>query len=281
MRSVLGGLALLVACSGTARADVDPAASDRPVELADGVVLGASAALALGLQAAPTVPSRWPAQGTLFDDAVRDALRPDSGAARRTAKTTSDVFAATAIAIPFAVDAMALTWFRRGDRSRAWTMVVTSLESLFVGLATQQGVAALASRERPYSPLCGTSSSPAESDCAVDSTYRYRSFFSGHATTAFVSAASTCADHLHYRLAADVIPPALVCANAFVLASATGVLRVVSDQHWASDVIAGAIVGTAIGFAVPYVTRFGNGGTSGPSARVVPTGTGLSLVGRF
>jgi membrane-associated phospholipid phosphatase len=75
------------------------------------------------------------------------------------------------------------------------------------------------------------------------------SFFSGDTSVAFAlaSSASTLSFQRGYRSA-----PYVTAASA-LLASATAVLRVRADVHWATDVMTGALVGTAIGIAAPLL----------------------------
>jgi membrane-associated phospholipid phosphatase len=74
------------------------------------------------------------------------------------------------------------------------------------------------------------------------------SFFSGHTTLAFALATSagTVASMRHHRLA-----PVMWTAGLLV-ATTGGYLRIAADRHYATDVMAGAIAGAAIGFGVPY-----------------------------
>ena len=68
------------------------------------------------------------------------------------------------------------------------------------------------------------------------------SFWSGHASSAFVGAAVTC----HFQSSEK-------CAVSLAAASATGYLRIAGNKHWFSDVIAGAAAGFLIGSATPFV----------------------------
>src|SRR5207237_184848 len=70
-------------------------------------------------------------------------------------------------------------------------------------------------------------------------------FFSGHTSTAFTMAAGLCVQHSRLEIyggAADKI----VCPAALAVAATTGLLRIVSDRHWTSDVLGGAIFGTVL-----------------------------------
>lgn len=79
-----------------------------------------------------------------------------------------------------------------------------------------------------------------------------RSFPSGHAAGAFAMAAGATA-LLSMRDSARLRLP--VIALLFTGATATSVLRVAAHRHFPTDVLAGAILGTTIGFLVPRMTR--------------------------
>jgi len=98
------------------------------------------------------------------------------------------------------------------------------------------------------------------------------SFFSGHATLAFALATSagTVASMRHHRLAP------VMWAAGLLLATTGGYLRIAADRHYATDVIAGAVVGSAIGFGVPYFAHRPVAPSTGLA--VVPTQGAASLV---
>lgn len=76
-----------------------------------------------------------------------------------------------------------------------------------------------------------------------------KSFFSGHTSVAFASAVffSTCFS----ELTSDEKSKTLVWTGALTLASSVGLLRYFSGKHFPTDVIAGAIVGSLIGYGIP------------------------------
>jgi membrane-associated phospholipid phosphatase len=57
-------------------------------------------------------------------------------------------------------------------------------------------------------------------------------------------------------------------------AATTGYLRVAADAHWATDVLAGAAFGAAVGVAVPLLHRV-------PDVRLVPAPGGVAVLGRW
>jgi hypothetical protein len=87
------------------------------------------------------------------------------------------------------------------------------------------------------------------------------SFFSGHASTTFTAAVA--GSYLYGQAAADAKSRAAVWGFELALAGATADLRTRAGKHFYSDVIVGALVGTAIGFLVP---RLHGGPHYSPSA---------------
>ena len=79
------------------------------------------------------------------------------------------------------------------------------------------------------------------------------SFYSGHASSAFaVATAATVVNGSRERPLVPKIPFAVGC---YGLATAVSALRVASGKHWPTDVVAGAAVGSAIGWVVPFLHR--------------------------
>lgn len=76
------------------------------------------------------------------------------------------------------------------------------------------------------------------------------SFPSGHATFAFASAAFlSCVFNQYYP---DSSWRYVVTGVSFGLASTTAAFRMASGNHFFTDVLAGAVIGTVCGFVVPY-----------------------------
>lgn len=224
--------------------------------------------------------------GVLFDDAVRNALEIGTNniGARYTARDTSDVLLSLAVTSPFFFDSMFTAWYTRQSPEVALQMALIDAEAFAIAGALQQTTTALVSRERPYGADCGTGLPATTLDCTNPG--RYRSFFSGHATLSFTAAGLACEHHLTLHLLGGV-KDTLMCIGSLVLAATTATLRVVSDQHYATDVLTGAIVGSAVGLAVPALHYRGGqwkdrpGSVGGIDLTLVPTGLGATVVGVF
>ncbi len=229
------------------------------------------------------VPSgkRWRG-GVLFDEAARDALRLDSMAGRYGVRDVSDVGVSLASTWPYLVDALVTAWWYRGRADLALDMALVSSEAFAIAAAAQSMGNLVASRERPFGRLCGTDIPQDTLDCQPD--VRYRSFFSGHATLAFTGASLVCTQHMGLGLLGPT-GDILSCVTGYTVAAATGVFRVMSDMHYASDAILGALVGTAAGVAVPLLhfrkPRAAEAAAGALDMRIGTVGQGLGVVGTF
>ncbi|HET9983365.1 MAG TPA: phosphatase PAP2 family protein [Longimicrobiales bacterium] len=86
----------------------------------------------------------------------------------------------------------------------------------------------------------------------------FQSFPSGHATTAFAAAAAVTAETSHWADESDWWPGWKIVIGTTMFGGATlvGVSRMFHNDHWATDVAAGAAIGTFSGIkTVRYVYR--------------------------
>ena len=77
------------------------------------------------------------------------------------------------------------------------------------------------------------------------------SFPSGHTVLAFSGA--TFASYVFSKYFSDSPWKYAVTAASYSIAAATAVFRVAGGKHFLTDVLAGAALGTAIGFVVPWL----------------------------
>ena len=111
-------------------------------------------------------------------------------------------------------------------------LLLINLEILSINGLITNIVKNVAQRQRPYSFYSNK-----------DDEDSYKSFFSGHTSTAFAIGTSTAKMLTNY----SDIDKKTVWISALGLASATGYFRIAADKHYFSDVFVGAIVGSLIG----------------------------------
>ncbi|MEJ7733331.1 MAG: phosphatase PAP2 family protein [Polyangiaceae bacterium] len=226
----------------------------------------------------------------LVDEEVRDALRPTSLSVRYKFRDASDVGLSLAVTWPFFVDSLVTAWWYRGSRDVAEQMALVDLEALALIGGIQGATNVLVSRERPYGKSCGGDLPSDAFDCSGST--HYRSFFSGHTAFAFTGAALVCFHHLEQELLGSPWD-GVSCAGAYAVAAATGTFRLVGDVHYLSDVLAGAALGTIVGYSVPllHFPRSPPAATVRRTGRrervdearvgIVPTGLGAGVAGVF
>jgi membrane-associated phospholipid phosphatase len=89
-----------------------------------------------------------------------------------------------------------------------------------------------------------------------------RSFFSGHTTFAFASAIFLSTVYSDYFPGSSWSP--YIWAGSLSAATTVAILRVTSGEHFPTDVLVGAVVGSGIGYLIPFVHRSGNGEADSP-----------------
>ena len=138
---------------------------------------------------------------------------------------------------------------RAEDSPRSAELGLRTIESIGAAGLTTVVIKAFAGRARPYvssdtNPHLYKFGRGFHDD-------NYTSFPSGHVTTAF-AAASAASQEIGYLWphASHLWTPVL-----FTSASLVGVARIYEDKHWASDVVAGAAVGTLVSRVVVRYAR--------------------------
>lgn len=154
------------------------------------------------------------------------------------------------------------------------------LEAMFLSTAVTSTIKVTVGRARPY-----VHRDSAAYDVAIFRGFKgrdYQSFPSGHATTAFAVASSVTSEARQWI--GEGGSDALKLGIGVVMyggATLIGVSRVYHDQHWATDVIAGAAIGTFSGLkTVAYNYRHPKNVIERAliSANVVPTLNGETYI---
>jgi hypothetical protein len=258
----------------------------RRFALGNYILTGASLAIAGASALIPDAPDRWRGKNQ-FDESVRDSIGIVDYEGGQWARDVSDVLLAISIMNPLLVDSLVITYWYRRSEDVAAQMALISTEAIGVASAFQGVSSGFSSRERPYGRNCGGSLNPKLDDC--ESSKRYRSFFSGHTALSFAGASVSCSHHLRHRVFGNTTADVLACVAALTGAGVTGAMRVVGDQHYTTDALMGAAVGTLSGFGVPWLLHYGplarieTGPRAASSVRVtlVPMANGLGVAGKF
>jgi membrane-associated phospholipid phosphatase len=192
--------------------------------------------------------------GFLFDNAVRDALVLDSRSARSQAASLSNLPYFGGLAFPLLVDTALVTVGIHGAGDVALEMLAMNLQSFAITGAIALSFQKMG-RVRPAREGCRADRDYA-SQC--DDPYALnQSFLSGHTAIAFTGAGLTCAHHRHLPLYGGGWPDVAICVATLAAASATAVLRVMSDRHYASDSLLGIGLGLASGWGLPEWLHYG------------------------
>ncbi len=240
------GLASCLLLSDASHAQSEPAFYSlkewAPVQTWQLVAIPTVAAATIGISAINVDSPHWTG-GILFDDGVRGALRLRSAAARSHAATISDYLLYGVGTLPFLIDAVILTGVVHKRWDLAWQMFVLDAEAITLSAFVDTSTKRIAARQRPFARECETN--PTLPDCGNSGANL--SFFSGHMAIASTAAAFT---------------DGAACGVAVLAAATTGYLRVSSDQHYLTDVLAGAAVGAGAAFLVYaiHVRPMANGG---------------------
>jgi membrane-associated phospholipid phosphatase len=192
--------------------------------------------------------------GLLFDRPMQDLLRLSNSDHRLMADTLSDFGFFGLQLYPFVVDVLLVSLIIHELPDIALELAVMTLQAFAISNTVVTFTKKVVGRERPYSEQCESEGDHTDPECS--GTERYASFFSGHTLGAFTGAGLICAQHQVLDLYEGGAVEEVACGSALALASVTGVLRVMSDRHWFSDVLTSAAIGLASGWLMPWLLHF-------------------------
>jgi membrane-associated phospholipid phosphatase len=248
----------------------------RPVEYAATAVVGGTAIAMYYLL--PAQPTPRIVGGVLFDDSVRNALRVHSASTLKTVWALSDAVDVSLVVLVFGVDSLAVPLLR-GSPDVALQLGLMDAEAYAFSSVLAIGLYDSVGRARPSYEDCQRN--PSFVGCNISPT---ASFPSGHTNEAFTAAGVSCANHGFVPIYGSAVWDKLACARDVVLATGDGVLRIVGDRHYATDVLAGAAIGFGFGFGMPTLLHYGVRQHSSASWTLSPmlgSRTGLVFAGSF
>jgi membrane-associated phospholipid phosphatase len=218
----------------------------------------------LALLVPPATDARW-ASPVLFDRGMRSSLLAPTRASRARADLVSDIGVAASLAL-LAGDSILVAGLLDDNFEVASELFFMDAQVFALSGTLIHTLQLSIARERPDSEPCRSDSTHSDHCDRTKNT----SFPSGHATTVFASAATYCAHRFRLELYGHPAADAVGCGVQVGGAFATALLRVVADRHHATDVAAGALLGTTLGLGVPLLVR--------ASTENSPRGRGASFV---
>jgi membrane-associated phospholipid phosphatase len=199
----------------------------------------------------------------LFDSWARRVFRGRTAAIQEFASTSTDIMYKAGALVPFVLDDYfgALALHQNADL--AWQLAVIDLQSFgFAGLVSLTAEHAVG-RARPYTLSCNAEGKVVDPQGHVIQTCGtsndFRSFYSGHATSTATTAGLVCVHHRHLALFGGGLADLAPCLLMIGVSATAGILRLVYDEHWASDVMVGWADGVFSGYVLPSLLHFGFG----------------------
>lgn len=246
--------------------------------IATGVLYAGSAGIQFGLGSPDEGDWRGP---ILVDEPLRNAFAADSRRAAEDYALASDIMTGTLIAYPIAADVGLVALGLRRSPSVAIQTGLMAAESFAATSFLVTAGKSIFARQRPPSMNCSLD----EAHDSYCSDQRFESFPSGHTTYAFTGASFICAVHENLDMYGGGWADRIPCWAGIGVASASGISRIVSDNHYFSDVAAGATIGFATGYLMPKLLHFGWGRSGGPNTSIrpvpLPQSNGLAITGTF
>lgn len=125
---------------------------------------------------------------------------------------------------------------------------MVNLESFAFTSFVSSLVQNLVAREKPFAHNCRTG--------VCEGDQPTRSMPSGHAAFAFTGAGLVCNHHEYQSLYRDAAADRAACWTGMGLAVADGLVRIMADHHYATDVAAGAAIGLFSGYLLPRLLHY-------------------------
>jgi membrane-associated phospholipid phosphatase len=186
----------------------------------------------------------------LFDTAVRNALRLHTRSGLEAAATASYV---TAVIPPAQalVDSLILPAVDR-NFDLMWQLGMMDAQSFAFSALVTTSLYDTVGRARPSYLDC-------KSGKSVDplcNSGEFASFPSGHTSAAMTGAGLICAHHGALPLYGGGPWDVAACVEGLTVATGVGVLRMMADRHYLSDVLVGGAIGFFSGYALPRLLHY-------------------------
>lgn len=141
--------------------------------------------------------------------------------------------------------------FDRWNTDVALQMTLINWQTLgFTGIVTRVAHKTIG-RARPKTYGCSD-----EPDSSFPCPNAGPGFFSGHVSLTSASAALSCVHNAALPLYGDNVAGVVTCGALSASTVTVGVMRIVVDKHWFSDVLVGHLVGAGVGITFPWLLHY-------------------------
>lgn len=208
-----------------------------------------------------------PFDGNILDKSTVNAFdQPLMNPYNHTLAKTGDAFLITALASP--------VLFAAAPSNEWFTITAMYAETVLLANGIKDLTKLVVDRPRPYMYFDGYPQKK------IEERDWCKSFPSGHTTMAFTAA--TFNSYVFCKYFPDSPWRYLVVGGSYAIAVTTACLRLASGNHFATDVLTGAALGTLCGFIVPYLHTLSagkksNAGPVATSANIMPNGFYLTF----
>jgi membrane-associated phospholipid phosphatase len=212
--------------------------------------------------AGPAPPDNWQG-GVLFDDAVMDRIALEGPDNHVLAGDIGDAMFYGSMAYRL-VDSIVVPLAGYGDGDLALQMAMIDLEAFGTVAIVLWGSQIFIGRQRPFGVRHCDDPEFVEvtAPCDPGDDQHNRSFIAGHAAVVTAAAGVTCLHHGHIPLYGGD-GDEIACGTMVGAAAMTGVVRMMTEDHYPTDTLLGWGLGAFAGWFVPAALHYGFGGRRG------------------
>jgi membrane-associated phospholipid phosphatase len=218
--------------------------------------LGTAVALGalLTVETTMDIPPRphYTAPFPVLDVTTRHALVASTREDREQADKLSDLFWYFSTSLPV-VDALVTPVVRGAPFDVIWQLELMNAQAFTLSSLLTRFQHRTVGRSRPNALGC---KNDPNYDVQCGTLGQLASWPSGHTSISMTGAGLSCAHHLHARLYGNKAADIAACAGPIVTANLVSFFRLRADRHWASDNIAGTLIGFPIGYGLPTLLYY-------------------------
>ncbi|MEZ0311176.1 MAG: phosphatase PAP2 family protein [Myxococcota bacterium] len=188
---------------------------------------------------------------------------------------------------PYLLDGILVPLLVHRDPETMWQMSMMNVQAFAVSTLIVRMGHRFVARDRPALARCSNDPGYYYGCDNIGAFGNYSSFLSGHVSVVATAAGLTCAHHQHVPLYGGGFWDDFACGSMLTLTGIQGVLRMMADKHYVSDMVLGTLIGLAAGYAIPTYLHYEWNPLPKSELKVsllpqvTDTTTGVSVFGQF